>query len=412
MNDILDISSVIYNLDGTYVILCSDLAKILNLETKYLNRIINRNITLFNNNSILILNDEQSSKLFFLVTNRHQINTDTRGGKYKNPKVLTYKGITTLNYIVKNIQIKNKLDLVLSEFDKLNSKNIITIKDKNIRDMIFKLNGIPVILDSDLANLFECKNGTKEINQALKNNIEKFPEEYFYHILDSELINLKSKILTSSLNNYGGSRKGHNVFTEKGVLMLATIIHTKVAIETSIKIIDAFVVMKHYLTENGDIYKSITNINNKLNDHSEKIELLMSNFNIDEKIYLPGNTYNAYSDLIKIFKEATKSIVIIDSYADINLLDIIKNFNIKILLITTNKKLTTLDIKKYNSEYHNLSIIYSNIFHDRFIIIDNKKLYHIGSSINSIGKKIFMINLISDKTILNMILKEIKRLSY
>ena len=198
MNDILDISSVIYNLDGTYVILCSDLAKILNLETKYLNRIINRNITLFNNNSILILNDEQSSKLFFLVTNRHQINTDTRGGKYKNPKVLTYKGITTLNYIVKNIQIKNKLDLVLSEFDKLNSKNIITIKDKNIRDMIFKLNGIPVILDSDLANLFECKNGTKEINQALKNNIEKFPEEYFYHILDSELINLKSKILTSS----------------------------------------------------------------------------------------------------------------------------------------------------------------------------------------------------------------------
>lgn len=412
MNDILDISSVIYNLDGTYVILCSDLAKILNLETKYLNRIINRNITLFNNNSILILNDEQSSKLFFLVTNRHQINTDTRGGKYKNPKVLTYKGITTLNYIVKNIQIKNKLDLVLSEFDKLNSKNIITIKDKNIRDMIFKLNGIPVILDSDLANLFECKNGTKEINQALKNNIEKFPEEYFYHILDSELINLKSKILTSSLNNYGGSRKGHNVFTEKGVLMLATIIHTKVAIETSIKIIDAFVVMKHYLTENGDIYKSITNINNKLNDHSEKIELLMSNFNIDEKIYLPGNTYNAYSDLIKIFKEATKSIAIIDSYADINLLDIIKNFNIKILLITTNKKLTTLDIKKYNSEYHNLSIIYSNIFHDRFIIIDNKKLYHIGSSINSIGKKIFMINLISDKTILNMILKEIKRLSY
>ena len=412
MNDILDISSVIYNLDGTYVILCSDLAKILNLETKYLNRIINRNITLFNNNSILILNDEQSSKLFFLVTNRHQINTDTRGGKYKNPKVLTYKGITTLNYIVKNIQIKNKLDLVLSEFDKLNSKNIITIKDKNIRDMIFKLNGIPVILDSDLANLFECKNGTKEINQALKNNIEKFPEEYFYHILDSELINLKSKILTSSLNNYGGSRKGHNVFTEKGVLMLATIIHTKVAIETSIKIIDAFVVMKHYLTENGDIYKSITNINNKLNDHSEKIELLMSNFNINEKIYLPGNTYNAYSDLIKIFKEATKSIAIIDSYADINLLDIIKNFNIKILLITTNKKLTTLDIKKYNSEYHNLSIIYSNIFHDRFIIIDNKKLYHIGSSINSIGKKIFMINLISDKTILNMILKEIKRLSY
>ena len=412
MNDILDISSVIYNLDGTYVILCSDLAKILNLETKYLNRIINRNITLFNNNSILILNDEQSSKLFFLVTNRHQINMDTRGGKYKKPKVLTYKGITTLNYIVKNIQIKNKLDLVLSEFDKLNNKNIITIKDKNIRDMIFKLNGIPVILDSDLANLFECKNGTKEINQALKNNIEKFPEEYFYHILDSELINLKSKILTSSLNNYGGSRKGHNVFTEKGVLMLATIIHTKVAIETSIKIIDAFVVMKHYLTENGDIYKSITNINNKLNDHSEKIELLMSNFNINEKIYLPGNTYNAYSDLIKIFKEATKSITIIDSYADINLLDIIKNFNTKILLIATNKKLTTLDIEKYNSEYHNLSIIYSNIFHDRFIIIDNKKLYHIGSSINSIGKKIFMINLISDKTILNMILKEIKRLSY
>ncbi len=144
--------------------------------------------------------------------------------------------------------------------------------DIKIEDMIYEIRGVQVMLDSDLARLYKVE--TKRINEAIKNNPKKFPDYYVFRISENEYKNLKSKVSTSK----GGSRKGHTALTEQGIAMLATVLKTNTAEDISIKIMDAFVAMRHYLIENKDIYKSINNINNTLIDHTDKINYLFSNF--------------------------------------------------------------------------------------------------------------------------------------
>ena len=141
--------------------------------------------------------------------------------------------------------------------------NEIEVKDIiKIEDYIYEIRGKHVMLDSDLAELYKCKNGTKEINQAVKNNIDKFPDRFSWVLTDEEYRDLRSKILTSSsISNYGGRRYNPRVFTEEGVAMLATILHTKIAAKISIAIMDAFVAMRHYLYENKEIYLCGASIN-------------------------------------------------------------------------------------------------------------------------------------------------------
>ncbi len=279
--------------------------------------------------------------------------------------------------------------------------------DIKIEDMIYEIRGVQVMLDSDLARLYECKNGTKEINQAVKNNLLKFPNRFSWILTDNEWLNLRSKFLTSS-NNYGGRRYNPRVFTETGVAMLATILHTNVATEVSIKIMDAFVAMRHYLKENKDIYKSINNINNTLIEHTDKINYLFSKFDKEEQVFLEGQPYSAYRNIIEILNTAKKNIIIVDEYADITILDLIRKIKCNITLITRDsKRLSNIEIEKYNKEFNNLKVIRNNSFHDRLIIIDNKDIYLIGSSINSIGEKTVMIIKLHNDHAKNTILENV-----
>jgi sugar-specific transcriptional regulator TrmB len=287
------------------------------------------------------------------------------------------------------------------------------IEKENIENKIYEIRGVQVMLDSDLAKLYHCVNGTKTINQAVKRNIARFPDDFYFQITTEEYNNLKSQIGTSSYNNYGGARKLPYAFTEQGVAMLATVIHTKEAALISINIMRAFVKMRHFIIENKDIYMSLSNINNKLIEHDEKLDYLFSKFDKKEQLFLPNTEYDAYSNFISIFKEANKELIIVDSYADITLLDIIKKIKCKIILITKdNNRLSNTDIEKYNKQYHNLTIIKNNDFHDRYFIIDNKIIYQSGTSINNAGTKTFSINLLEDefikKTILNEVCKTFK----
>ena len=300
--------------------------------------------------------------------------------------------------------------------------NEVIEKDSiKIEDMIYEIRGVQVMLDSDLAKLYSCKNGTKEINQAVKNNLEKFPERYSWILTDDEWLNLRSKFLTSSLKeNHGGRRYLPRVFTEQGISMLSTILKTKVATEVSIKIMDTFVAMRHYLIDNKDIYKSLNMINirltnqeNKLLEYDDKFNYIFSKFDKKEKLFLQGEVYDAYSNFISIFKEANEELIVVDSYADINFLNLIRNLSCKVILITKNSdRLNILDIDKYNSQYHNLKVIRDNSFHDRYFILDRKDIYHSGSSINSAGNKTFSINKLEDEliksTLINNVLKIIK----
>lgn len=280
------------------------------------------------------------------------------------------------------------------------------IQELKIESMIYEIRGKQVMLDSDLAQLYGVE--TKRVNEAVKNNIHKFPDRFSWKLTCDEFIDLRSKFSTSSLNNYGGRRYLPRVFTEQGVAMLATILKSKVATEVSIKIMDAFVAMRKYISSNLIEQK---HINNLVMKHEEQISTIFDYFDKncnDTEIYFKGQIYDAYSKILDIFLIAKDSLIIIDSYADKYLLDMISKVNVSVMIVlSTKSRLSELDVNKYGQEYDNLTLIYNDSFHDRFIILDKKEMYHLGTSINNAGTKTFAINKVEDKRWLGLVLKEI-----
>ena len=274
-------------------------------------------------------------------------------------------------------------------------------EDLNIENMIYEIRGKQVMLDSDLARLYQCKNGTKSINLAVNRNVKKFPNDFYFQLTNNETENLRFHFETSSsTTNYGGKRYNPYAFTEQGVAMLATVLHTPVAAEVSVNIMRSFVKMRKYISAN---LIEQDNMKNMLIKHDNEIKLLQESFSkLEEKekinhIFYEGQIYDAYSLLIDIFKKANKEIIIIDNYADKSILDMITNLNVKVIIVTKKfNLLKDIDIKKYNRQYHNLKVIYSDKFHDRFIIIDKKVLYHSGASYKDLGYKCCAINKIKD----------------
>lgn len=290
--------------------------------------------------------------------------------------------------------------------------NDVIVKDEVvIENLIYDIRGVQVILDSDLAILYKCANGTKDINKAVKRNIERFPESFMFQLTDEEYDNLRFQIGTSKVR--GGRRYNPYVFTEQGVAMLSSVLHSEIAIKMSIQIINAFVIMRKYISNNLIEQRYINNLVLK---HDSEIKLLKESFGkIEEKkkineIYFNGQIYDAYSKIQEIFKNATKRLIIIDAYADNTLLDIIKRLNIQVIIITkSNNLLTKQDITKYNKQYHNLKVVFNNDFHDRYFIIDKTQVYHCGTSINRIGYKTFSINLISDEDVCNSLINKVNK---
>ena len=279
-------------------------------------------------------------------------------------------------------------------------------EELNIENMIYEIRGKQVMLDSDLAKLYQCKNGTKSINLAVNRNLVKFPNDFYFQLTDEEIKNLRFQFETSSsTTNYGGKRYNSYVFTEQGIAMLATILHTNVAAEVSINIMRTFVKMRKYISNNPYQNEKI------LINHENRILMLEESFDkLNEKqkintIFYEGQIYDAYSLLIDILSKAKKEIIIIDNYAGKKLLDIIKEISIDIKIVSSNIDCTLK--KKYESQYDNVSFISNNTFHDRFIIIDRKILYNSGASFKDLGKKCFYIGKIDDEEILNSILIKI-----
>ena len=289
------------------------------------------------------------------------------------------------------------------------------IQELNIENMIYEIRGKQVMPDSDLAKLYQCKNGTKVINQAVSRHLDRFPNDFCFRLTDIEMENLKSQIVTSSLNEYGGRRYNSYVFTEQGVAMLATILRTSVASEVSIKIMRAFVAMRKYIASNYIEPQQIINLvlkhDEQLTKHTNQIDEIFSYFESKDPvndIYITGQVYDAYSRILDILQLAKEELIIIDSYADKYVLDMISKTKVQVtLVLSTNSRLTELDIDKYNKEYSNLTLIYNDTFHDRFIILDKKKMYHLGTSLNNAGTKTFAINQVEDKRWLNLILEQL-----
>ena len=288
------------------------------------------------------------------------------------------------------------------------------LEELKIEKMIYEIRGKQVMLDSDLAKLYQCKNGTKTINLAVKRHINRFPERFMFQLTKEEYDNLKFQFETSSWNAYGGVRKLPYAFTEQGVAMLATVLRTNVAEEVSIRIMDAFVAMRKYIGSNLIEQKYI---NHLVLEHEDKIKLLETSFEKLEtkknEIYFNGQIYDAYSKILDILSEAKEEIIIIDGYADKSVLDMIRNTKVKVILIIKNcGNLKEQDILKYQEQYDNLHLIYDNSFHDRYIILDKKVFYHCGASLNHAGSKTFSINTLEDEMVQKLLIDKIGELEY
>jgi len=292
----------------------------------------------------------------------------------------------------------------------------------DLKDKIHVIRDKQVLLDSDVAELYHYE--TKRINETVKRNITRFSEEFCFQLTIDEyqtIFKLQNKslnndltwsqIATTSTNKYRRATNIPYVFTEKGVIMLAGLLKSDIAIDASVRIVEAFVEMKRFITNNADIFKRLTTVEYKLIEHDDKFNTILAKLeekpDVKERLFYDGEIYDAYSLIVNILKEAKKEIVIIDNYIDKRILDILtfKRKDVDVFIFTNNLKLNDLDMDKFISQYGEVKVAYTNRFHDRFIIIDGKVLYHIGASLKDLGKKCFGITKIEDKEYLERLNK-------
>lgn len=301
----------------------------------------------------------------------------------------------------------------------------------DVNNLIYTIRGIQVMLDSDLAELFEVE--TKVFNQAVKRNLNRFPENFRFQLTNSEYANLRSQNVTLKIESdvenlrsqivtsskHGGRRYLPYVFTEQGVAMLTGVIRSAVAIDMSIKIMTAFVEMRKFISNNALLIDRIDSIETRQllfqNESNEKFNQLFNALqeedkNKKENIFFDGQIYDAYSFIIELIEKAKTDIVLIDNYLDKSVLDMLskKQKNVNVRLITNPKTaLLKTDIQKFNQQYPRLSIEYSDKIHDRFMLIDHAELYHIGASLKDLGKKMFAFSLMEDKELITNLLKRL-----
>lgn len=285
--------------------------------------------------------------------------------------------------------------------------NEIAEKDViNIENIIYEIDGKEVMLDSDLAKLYNVE--TKRVNEAVKNNPEKFPRRFSWILTNEEKNNLWSKFSTANISSM--SRSNPRVFTEQEVYMLATILKSKEAIKTSIRIMDTFVKMRHYINYNKNILPTrFLLLEEKVDNNTKRIDELFDKFNPKEitkdSIFFKGDIYDAYSVLLEIFNLAKDEIIIIDNYVGKVLLDELRSIDKDIIIISSNMNANLK--KKYLKQYNNIKFIKNNSYHDRFIIIDRKIVFHSGASFKDLGRKCFGIHEIENSVKIEKLINEV-----
>lgn len=287
------------------------------------------------------------------------------------------------------------------------------VNSEEIKNLIYTIRGKQVMLDSDVAMLYHYE--TKNVNKAMKRNIERFPEDFCFQLTNDEFKNLRFQFgtLNKKVNNGKVTRKYlPYVYTEQGISMLAGVLKNDIAVQVSISIIRAFIEMRKFISSNSQIFERLTNVEYKLLEHDKKFDeifdSLLKKEEFKQKIFFGGQIYDAYSLVIDIIKRAKNKIIIIDNYIDDSILKILikKNRNVEVVILTSKKSnISKLDMQQFNKEYPILKVAKTDKFHDRFIIIDNKELYHCGASIKDLGKKCFGINKIDDIEIINKFVK-------
>lgn len=296
---------------------------------------------------------------------------------------------------------------------------VVEIVQPAIEKLIYVIRDKQVMIDSDLAMLYQVETGA--LNRAVKRNIKRFPDDFRFQLTVEEYENLKCQIGISSLNKngYGGRRTLPYVFTEQGISMLASVLHSDIAVNVSIGIMRAFVEMRRFIANNALLFERISNVELKQLEYQkqtdEKLEQIFEYISEHEeasqKIFFDGQIYDAFSLIVSLIQKAEKEITLIDGYVDVGTLNLLakKNEGVSVTVYTHQRtRLSNIDVANFNAQYPALEVKYTSVFHDRFLILDGKTAYHIGSSLKDAGKKTFGITLINDESITKDILQRLE----
>ena len=291
----------------------------------------------------------------------------------------------------------------------------VIAETKDIKSLIYVIRGQQVMLDSDLAMLYQVE--TKVFNQAVSRNIERFPENFRFQLTKEEFDALRSQIATS--NGRGGRRYRPYMFTEQGIAMLSGVLRSDVAVQVSIRIMNTFVEMRRFIANNALLFEKVSDIELKQLEYQKStdekfdkvFQYIEDHAESEQKIFFDGQIYDAFSLITSIIQKAQKEIILLDGYVDVDTLNILakKNDGVDVKIYTyANAQLTNRDAANFNAQYPTLTVKKTQAFHDRFIVLDGKTAYHIGASIKDAGKKCFGISLIDDSGVVADLLNRLK----
>lgn len=273
-------------------------------------------------------------------------------------------------------------------------ENKPVISPMEIKNLIYTIRGKQVMLDSDLASLYQVE--TKNLNKAVKRNIERFPVSFCFQLTEEEVQNLRFQSGTSSVS-YGGRRYLPYVFTEQGIAMASAILRSDIAVKVSVEIMEAFVEMRRILISNASLFHRLDNIELKQLEADQKFEdifkaLESDKLHTEKGIFYDGQIFDAYTFISDIIRSAESSIILLDNYVDDTVLTLLGKRGKSVTATIYTKNISNqlqLDLQRYNSQYPSIDIHTFAQAHDRFFIIDGTELYHIGASLKNLGKKWF-----------------------
>ena len=276
---------------------------------------------------------------------------------------------------------------------------MMPIEVTTIQNRILLIRNQQVMIDRDIAELYGVE--TKRLNEQVKRNIERFPERFMFQLTAEEYQFLRSQFATSKNETRGGRQYLPYVFTEQGCAMLSSVLKSETAVQVSVKIMDAFVAMRKFLLSNAQIFQRLDSLEIHRIESDKRIDELftrMDRYKVDDTqgIFFQGQIFDAYAKFQSFIAQAQKEIVLIDNYVDITVLERLstKNSGVDVTIYTLpNTRLTTQDVRSFNAQYPTLTVRHTTSMHDRFLIIDNSILYHLGASLKDLGRKCFAFEL-------------------
>lgn len=283
----------------------------------------------------------------------------------------------------------------------------------NIQPMIRVIRDCQVMLDSDLSALYGVE--TRRLNEQVKRNIERFPDDFMFQLRKDELDNLMSQNATSS---WGGTRKLPYAFTEQGIAMLSSVLKSKTAVEVNIRIMRAFISMRRFLASNAQLFQRLETIEYhqlEMKQHQEvtdkRIDEVFRRLDADippvQGVFYDGQVFDAYRFVSDLIRKAKQSIVLIDNYVDDTVLTLLDKRAKGVSAVIYTQRVSSqfqLDVDRHNAQYPLIEIRQFNKVHDRFLLIDDE-VYHIGASIKDLGRKWFGFTLMRDITATELISK-------